>query len=102
MSDKYLDYNGVESLWRRLKARLDKKLESVTNSDDSIKVTSNREISVALSESEGNLLSVETGGLYAKAPVLHKLTFGAGEEYVYDGTKDITVPVYDGTHDIKE
>ena len=27
---------------------------------------------------------------------MHKLTFGAGEEYVYDGSKDVTVPVYLG------
>ena len=27
---------------------------------------------------------------------LHKLTFGAGEEYVYDGSCDVTVPVYLG------
>ncbi len=26
----------------------------------------------------------------------HKLTFGAGETYVYDGSQDITVPVYTG------
>lgn len=27
----------------------------------------------------------------------HKLTFGAGQQYVYDGSADITVPVYRGT-----
>lgn len=27
---------------------------------------------------------------------LHKLTFGADQEYVYDGSKDVTVPVYMG------
>jgi hypothetical protein len=27
----------------------------------------------------------------------HKLTFGAGEVYVYDGSQDITVPVFTGT-----
>ena len=27
---------------------------------------------------------------------LHKLTFGADQEYVYDGTQDVTVPVYMG------
>lgn len=26
----------------------------------------------------------------------HKLTFGAGETYVYDGSEDVTVPVYTG------
>ena len=28
---------------------------------------------------------------------MHKLTFGAGETYVYDGSQDVTVPVYLGT-----
>ena len=27
----------------------------------------------------------------------HKLTFGAGEQYVFDGSEDVTVPVYTGT-----
>jgi len=30
---------------------------------------------------------------------LHKLTFGAGQEYVYDGSEDVTVPVYLGNVD---
>lgn len=28
--------------------------------------------------------------------VAHELTFGAGETYVYDGSKNVTVPVYMG------
>lgn len=27
----------------------------------------------------------------------HKLTFGAGQQYVYDGSADVTVPVFTGT-----
>lgn len=27
----------------------------------------------------------------------HTLTFGAHQEYVFDGSQDVTVPVYDGT-----
>lgn len=27
----------------------------------------------------------------------HKLTFGANEVYVYDGSQDVTVPVFMGT-----
>lgn len=27
----------------------------------------------------------------------HKLTFGANQEYIFDGSQDITVPVYTGT-----
>lgn len=29
--------------------------------------------------------------------VSHKLTFGAGQAFVYDGSEDVTVPVYTGT-----
>ena len=32
--------------------------------------------------------------------VEHKLTFGAGQEYQYDGAADITIPVYTGNFDI--
>ena len=27
----------------------------------------------------------------------HKLTFGAREEFIFDGSEDVTVPVYNGT-----
>jgi hypothetical protein len=27
----------------------------------------------------------------------HTLTFGAGQEYKFDGSQDVTVPVYSGT-----
>ena len=29
--------------------------------------------------------------------VAHRLTFGAGQQYVFDGSEDVTVPVYTGT-----
>ena len=95
---RFLDYSGVEYLWSKIRKRYDKKLDSVTNHDESIEVSSDREIAVKVSSTENNLLSKQGDGLYAAAPVLHKLTFGAGEAFVYDGTKDITVPVYDGSY----
>ena len=58
-----------------------------------------------VSNAEGNILQMKTGegeeGLYVPAlpPVLHKLRFGAGEIYEYDGTEDVTVPVYMGEID---
>ena len=94
---KFLDYSGVETLWKKIRKLLDRKLESVTNRNDSIEVTSGREIAVKVSSAEGNLLKVDQG-LYAAAPVLHKLTFGSDKQYVYDGTEDITVPVYNGEY----
>ena len=98
---RFLDYSGVETLWRKIRERYDKKLDSVTNHDESIKVTDGREIGVNVSSSEGNLLQVKKG-LYVAAPVLHKLTFGSDKNYVYDGTEDVTVPVYKGEYDIEE
>lgn len=35
--------------------------------------------------------------LHTDVVLPHKLTFGAGGAYVYDGSADITVPVYTGT-----
>lgn len=98
-TNKYLDYAGTESLWKRFLSRLDKKLDSVTNHDDSIEVTSGREIAAKVSVSDGNVLEVkqgQEGGLYV--PKNHVLTFGAGQAYTYDGTKDVTVPVYPGDY----
>ena len=81
-------------------------LQSVTNRDDSVEVSNGREIAAKISNAEGNVLQVKTDegeeGLYVPAtqPVrMHKLTFGADKEYVYDGSEDVTVPVYDGTVD---
>lgn len=32
--------------------------------------------------------------------VAHKLTFGNGGQFQFDGSEDVTVPVYTGNHDI--
>lgn len=100
--EEYLDYEGVEQFWDRIKRRYDKKLDSVTNRDESIKVTNKREIAVQISDEEDNILQLMTEygkkGLYVPRTksLEHKLTFGAGEKYVYDGSEDVTVPVYQG------
>ena len=99
MTDKFLDYSGVELLWRKIKQLTDKKLEQVLPDDNSISVSDKNKVKVQISKSEDNLLSVKQDGLYSARPVLHKLTFGAKEEYTYDGTKDVTVPVYDGKYE---
>lgn len=94
---RFLDYAGTEKLWRKIVQLCNKKLEHIQSLDDSITVKDKNQIAVNISDTEDNLLQVETGkGLYAKPPVMHTLTFGAGEEYKYDGSKDITVPVYQG------
>ena len=99
MAEKYLDYSGVELLWQKIKQLVNKKLDNVKPADKSINVKNSNEISANISKSEGNLLSVKQDGLYSERPVLHKLTFGAKEEYTYDGTEDVTVPVYDGKYE---
>lgn len=98
MAEKYLDYSGTDLLWKKILKLFDKKLEKVESFNDSIKVTDSNKISVNISESENNLLQLIPGeGLYVRSSgVMHKLTFGADQEYVYDGTKDVTVPVYTG------
>ena len=96
MAEKhFLDYSGVETLWRKIRERYDKKLDSVTNRNETIEVISGREIAVKVSSAENNLLHVERDGLYSAAPVLHKLTFGP---YEYDGSKDVDVDIYDGEY----
>lgn len=59
-----------------------------------------------VSSAEGNILQVKTEegveGLFVPEttiPDLHKLRFGADQVYEYDGSKDVTVPVYMGEID---
>lgn len=58
-----------------------------------------------VSSAAGNILQMKTDegeeGLFVPSfpYVLHKLRFGAGEVYEYDGTQDVTVPVYMGEID---
>ena len=95
---KYVSYAGLEQFWQRITQRYDKKLDSVTNQDDTIDVLFGRKIAVRVSPKENNLLKIKKGeGLYV-AP-MHKLTFGSDKDYTYDGSEDLTVPVYQGTVD---
>ena len=99
MRDKYLNGSDVELLWRKIKKLIDK--NTVTNADDSI-VVDDGKIAVKISASENNLLELKPGeGLYvASTPgKMHKLTFGVGDKsYTYDGSEDVTVPVYTGEY----
>lgn len=98
---EYLDYEGLATFWDRVKRRYDRKLERVVDGDGSIAITNDNEIAVRISDAEGNLLQLKTKsgekGLYV--PTAHRLTFGAEQEYVYDGTEDVTVPVYMGDYE---
>ena len=41
--------------------------------------------------------AINENELYFVEEPRHTLTFGAGGAYVFDGTQDVTVPVYTGT-----
>ena len=100
--NKFVDYAGLDRFWLRITQRYDKKLDSVTNQNNSIEVTDSRKISAKIASADDNLLQVKpgvSGGLYVGKPVLHKLTFGSDQNYVYDGTEDVTVPVYTGEYE---
>lgn len=109
MSEQYYVYFGnsnVQRFWRNLKRILDRKLESVTNKDNTVLVADKRKIAVKISPAEGNALTVKNipgeEGLFAAKGMQkleHKLTFGADQDYVFDGSQDVTVPVYQGTID---
>ena len=45
----------------------------------------------------GTINGVDISNLVAKK-VAHKLTFGNGEAYQFDGSEDVTVPVYTGNY----
>lgn len=72
-NSKYLDEQGLELLWQRIVALINKSAP-------------------VISPIEGNQL-IDNNGLYVAKQ--HKLTFGP---YEYDGTKDVTVTVYDGEY----
>ena len=99
---KFISSTGVGHLWARIRERYDGKLDNVTAANNSIAVTDLKNIAVNISGEEDNQLMVkpgDDGGLYVGKPVLHKLTFGSDQNYVYDGTEDVTVPVYTGEYE---
>ena len=90
---KYVSYDRLAQFWERIRQRYDKKLDSVTGYDNSIEVHSDREIAVRVSSAAGNKIQRDADGLLVEP--LHKLTFGP---YEYDGTKDVSVTIYDGEY----
>jgi len=94
---KEISYEAIESLWEQVCERFDKKLDSVTNQDASIEVVSGRKIKANLSSETGNRLQLKrTGNKGLFVPPICKLRFGADQTYEFDGSKDVTVPVYMG------
>ena len=97
MAEKYLDYSGTDLLWRKTLKLLNKKIDEVKSSDESIEITDKNKVAVNISASETNNLSLVNDGLYVPNK-MHKLIFGAHQQFVYDGSEDVIVPEYDGTH----
>lgn len=97
MAEKYLDYSGTDLLWKKILTLVNKKVTPVKNADKSIKLVDDNVIAVNISESESNNLSLINDGLYVPNK-MHNLVFGAHQQFVYDGSEDVTVPEYDGTH----
>ena len=64
-SDKFASYSNLESFWKRITQRYDKRLDKIENKK------------------------------------MAKLTFGSDKNYVYDGTEDIVIPVYNGEYEEK-
>ena len=94
--NKFVSYEKLERFWQRIRERYDRKLDSVTNRDETITVSSGREISVRISSNKNNLLSIDKDkGLFV--PKNKKLIFG---DYEYDGSEEVIVTVYDGEYNM--
>lgn len=97
MDSKFLDSRGLKHLWSKFRSLLDEKIDSIEAADRSINVTSKRRVSVKISSESTNAIQLKDG-LYV--PKNHTLTFGAHEDFTYDGTEDVKVPVYDGSYEV--
>jgi len=102
---RFLDSIGVRQLWERITQRYDSKLDSIEADDSSVSIKNKNRIKVKISKADDNVLQLKhkqgEEGLYVpSSPKNHKLTFGVAEkQYVYDGSEDVTVPVYTGDVD---
>lgn len=78
---KFLDQTGTGYLWSKIKTELDKKLEEVEAADDSIVITNDNEIAVAISSATGNALQLKTTagekGLYVPPATVPEYTIAA-------------------------
>ncbi len=59
MEEKHFGESGLRLLVAWIRRLLSRKLESVTNNDDSIEVTDRRKLSVKVSPAEGNRIQVK-------------------------------------------
>lgn len=69
------------------------KVEYITLNGSTYYPNANKNISMSISAAS---LGIDLNNITAKK-LEHKLTFGANGAYTYDGSADVTVPVYDGS-----
>ena len=94
--------NDIEANWNQATNFVPRKGELIVYSPDTthsysrLKVGDGTTTVINLPFIDASTISgVDINNIEAKK-VQHKLTFGAGGIYVYDGSEDVTVPVYTG------
>ncbi len=99
--------NGKEAKWATVDDFIPEKGEIViynpdaTHSSPRIKVGNGVDLPRDLPFIDaGSISGLDINNLVAKK-VGHKLTFGAGGAYQFDGSADVTVPVYAGQYSIE-
>lgn len=97
--------NGIEANWNKVTDFIPKKGEIIIYNPDNehstprFKVGNGQQLPkdlpfVPIGVSQEDLENITA------AKLKHSLTFGANEEYKFDGSQDITVPTYTGTYSI--
>lgn len=95
--------NGKEESWDKVDDFIPGKGEPIVyNVDEShaytrLKFGDGIHLPRDLPFTNGNIDGIDLDNIVAKR-VEHKLTFGAGQTYQYDGSADVTVPVYTGNY----
>ncbi|MBR6982145.1 MAG: hypothetical protein IKH75_01205 [Ruminococcus sp.] len=97
MAEKHFGKSNLISLIAWIRKQLSKKLDSVTNHDRTIEVTDRRNVSVRISQAEGNRIQNKDGVYMSSAPVPNKLIIGEQE---FDGSEEVEVDA-DGLIDQK-
>ncbi len=101
---KILLKNGTEADWNKLSTFVPGKGEVIIFNVDADHATPRLKIGdgeTLLSElpfvASSDIPGFDPDNIVAKR-VGHKLTFGSGEVYQFDGSSDVTVPVYTGNY----
>jgi len=96
--------NGVEEDWNKVVNFIPYKGEMIVYNPDEthpytrVKVGNGTNLPRDLPFIDAGSVSGMNLDNIVAAKVKHKLTFGAGQTYQYDGSADVTVPVYQGAY----